>query len=89
MPKPLGLTPEEKAQRKEFAQPGDLALYTVPVRDTPNGMDGWTEVAEADPVKYIRATEDGHAGFLFVRVDSDQQCHANHPDQVAIQEVPS
>ncbi len=85
----LGQDPEERAGQREFKQPGDLAVYTVPVRDTENGMDGWTEVREADPVQFVRAKEDFHEGFLFVRVDSSGLCHANRPDEIAIQEEPS
>ena len=85
----LGLSPEEKAERAEFAQPGDLALYTVPVRDTPNGMDGWVQIPEADPVQFARAKEDGHEGFLFVRVSSERLCQVNRPDEVDLQEEPS
>lgn len=79
----------EKAAQDAFREEGDLAVYVVPVRDTPNGMDGWTEVPEADPVQFVRANEDGHEGFLLVRVSPDHLCHANRPEEISIQEVPS
>ena len=79
----------EKAAQDAYREEGDLAVYVVPVKDTPNGMDGWTEVPEADPVQFVRALEDGHTGFLLVRVDSSALCHANRPEEIVIQEETS
>lgn len=85
MPKEAELT--EREDQAAFRQPGDLAVYVIPVRDTPNGMDGWTELREAEPIMLGRCLNDGVAGVM-VRIDKNRLCHANRPNDVEIIESP-
>lgn len=62
----------------------DRAVYTLPIRDSDNQMDGWTLLPEADPVARVRAASDFHKGSLIVRIDHRGILHPNRPDEIEI-----
>ncbi len=61
-----------------------LAVYTLPIRDNANQLDGWTLIPEANPVCRARVLPEFHTGSLIVYVNEDGSITLSSPDEIEV-----